>query len=206
MLFVLFAARGLVVAAAAAVLVGCASVTGPVAYPSEWPALDLAVDASGCPAISGTYANEAAAAVPQPQADAPRLTQVFARMGSGPRMLNASPGPPWPVPQDAVSITLRLDPERLAVDFRDKDHTVSTLVFRRYRFDWAERRYDDGAAHPQCSSLHRRPTASTRSSRNSPNGAGVDATRGIAISSWCGTRGPCSTSGRTCIIEAKGFA
>jgi hypothetical protein len=138
------AARVLFVAAAAAALVGCASTTGPVAYPSDWPALDGRVDDKGCPDVSGTYANEAAAAFPELQGGAPRLTEVFAAMGRGPRLLNATdPGPPWPVPRDAVSATLQLGPERLSADFKDKDDATSSLVFRRYHFDWSERRYDD---------------------------------------------------------------
>lgn len=130
--------RACAAALVASALVGCASATGPVAYPASWPPIDPSKTPDGCPPLSGTYANEPSGGFPE--GTRPSLTEVFARMASG-RL--PPKGAPWAVPPQASSVTFRLDPERLSVAFADTDAAEAPLAFRRYHFNWSEKRYDD---------------------------------------------------------------
>jgi hypothetical protein len=138
--------RGGVVAGllAAAALAGCGSVTGPVHYPAGWAPLAAATTADGCPPVAGRYANQGSGAFPPETGEAPALSEVFARMGRGPRRLNSKGvGPAWPEAPGATAVSIRQDPESLVVSFVDAAQPTTPLAFRRYHFDWSETRYDD---------------------------------------------------------------
>jgi hypothetical protein len=124
--------------------VGCASTRGPVPYPASWPPLENAQVANGCPAISGTYVNQASGTWPSEGSRIPTLTEVFSRMARGPGLMNPSrTGHAWAVPSDAESSTFQLEAERLAVTFTGTGGATGSVTFRRYRFDLAEKRFDD---------------------------------------------------------------
>jgi hypothetical protein len=122
---------------------GCASSTGPRAYPSAWPPLDKTRLVDGCPDISGSYRNRAVDGSPA-ASGLPTLTDVFQRMAHGPGLFRPpDPNHAWPVPANAESATFRLAAEQLGVTFTAADQSATSLAFRRYRFSWNEKRYDD---------------------------------------------------------------
>jgi hypothetical protein len=128
----------------ALLLLGCASTTGPIAYPSTWAPLDKTQIANGCPAISGTYSNHASDGLPAETSSFPTLTNIFDGMAHGPGEYNpAATGHTWSVPNDAKSVTFQLAPERLEVTFTGANGATSNLSFRRYHPSWDEKRYDD---------------------------------------------------------------
>ena len=131
--------RGLAVLAALA-LAACAATTGPTRYPAEWAALERVTTSNGCPGIDGSYADVASTAFP-PEARPVRLSEVFTRMGRGASLLAL--GHTWPPVPAAQSVSLRLEPEQLHVRFVAEDGTETRLAFRRYHFNWSEKRYDD---------------------------------------------------------------
>ena len=125
-------------------LQGCAGVTGPVGYPSEWPQPRNRVLENGCPDLDGLYENRPLGGAPADLDSIPTLTEVFERLGSGSGI--GSPrysGHVWPIPSDAERVRLRFDADNLIVHFLDSDDTGSELRFRRFRFDIHEKRYDE---------------------------------------------------------------
>jgi len=124
-------------------LFGCASMTGPVSYPQSWPPPTADLTANGCPNLAGVYANRAEAHAPKELGGGPRLTDVFARMARATGLTAVPPGKAWHVPEDAESVAIVQAPEALRVVFLDRGRELSALEFRRYRFSWSERRYDD---------------------------------------------------------------
>jgi len=123
---------------------GCASVTGPVAYPESWAPIQSISIADGCPSLEGTFSNRGSGAFPTELGEPPRLDEVFARMGrgSGPMSPRAY-GRTWSVPSEAESVSVSQAAESLSFLFIDKDGNKTPLNFRRYHFNWGEDRYDE---------------------------------------------------------------
>jgi hypothetical protein len=129
---------------AAVLSAGCASTTGPTAYPANWPPLDSTTTADGCPRISGTYSNSADATFPPELVKAPGLNEVFARMGRGTGM--ASPkanNRSWPEAATAKAVSFTLTSESLQLAFDPKSESTVRLDFRRYHASLSETRFDD---------------------------------------------------------------
>jgi len=115
---------------------GCATVTGPEAYPDKWASIDLTKVHDGCPTLTGTYSDRGTASHPQQLGAPPLLSEVFARMGR-------RSGRTWPEPTDVKSVQLILEAESLTVRFLSNSGKQTDLPFRRYHFSLGEKRYDD---------------------------------------------------------------
>lgn len=123
---------------------GCASTTGPVHYPDTWASIESASTADGCPKLDGVYSNSGAETVPAELGAPPKLTEVFARMGRSPGPKGPkSSGNAWPEVADADYVLIRQTPEAMSVTFVGGKPEDTTLNFRRYHFNWFEKRYDD---------------------------------------------------------------
>jgi len=121
----------------------CASVTS-TPYPASWAPFVPGSTADGCPGLEGTYSNSGTEAFPPIAGDPPPITSVFARLGGGTgRMSPSATGRVWSVPPDAISMSIDQTPETLRVTFSGENGAQSSLDFRRYQFDWSEKRYDD---------------------------------------------------------------
>jgi hypothetical protein len=125
-------------------LFGCASTTGPQAYPADWPPLDSATTAAGCPEVTGTYGNRATSTFPPELGEPPGLNEIFARMGRGTGMSSpGATGRSWPEAATANSVSLSLTSESLRVVFDPDSASATVLDFRRYHPSLAEKRFDD---------------------------------------------------------------
>jgi len=133
----------LVIALAVLVSAGCATATGPISYPAAWAPIEPATTEVGCPKLEGTYSNRASAAFPVEQGEPPTLSEVFARIGQKTNPFNPVPaGEKWPELPDAVSVSVMQTPETLVITFINTKGDQVSLNFRRYHFDWHEKRYD----------------------------------------------------------------
>lgn len=137
-------ARSVFVCLLAAVLQGCAGVTGPVGYPAEWPKpLNRVVD-NGCPDLDGLYENRPVGGAPADLESIPTLTEVFTRLGSGSGLTSPRySGHVWDVPPDAEHVLFRFEGDGLVVRFVATDGSGREIRFRRYHFDIHEKRYDE---------------------------------------------------------------
>jgi hypothetical protein len=121
---------------------GCASATGPTSYPADWASIKSTPTADGCPNLAGSYGNQSMATFPGALVDPPTLSEVFTRMVQGKTLLGDRP--PWPtIPADAASMSVEQTPEVLSLNFAAPGGERTTLAFRRYHFNWAEKVYAD---------------------------------------------------------------
>jgi hypothetical protein len=125
-------------------LCGCVTTTDPVHYPETWAPIESVKTADGCPRLDGIYSNLAIETVPKELGEPPKMTELFARLGRGvgPTTPKAS-GQLWPEAADAVAVLIRQTPEAMTVTFVGDKAEETTLNFRRYHFNWSEKRYDD---------------------------------------------------------------
>jgi len=125
-------------------LMGCASVTGPVSYPTSWAPIESVLTEDGCPALEGTYSDRGAEAFPTELGEPPRLSEVFVRMGRGTGLFSPRESKRvWPVLPDSVSVGIVQTPEMLKFTFLGRNREQTSLDFRRYHFKWSEKRFDD---------------------------------------------------------------
>ncbi len=69
---------------------------------------------------------------------------MFKRLGSGTGIMSPNANKRvWPVPPDAISVSISQTPEILKVTFFGENGEQTSLNFRRYHFNWSEERYDD---------------------------------------------------------------
>lgn len=115
---------------------GCASLTGENTYPIPWEDLEQIPTTDGCPHLAGTYSNLGDATFPSEKGTPTSLTKIFTR-------LSKASGQTWDVPLDATSVSINQTPETLKVTFLGNSKALCTLDFRRYHFNFLEKRYDD---------------------------------------------------------------
>lgn len=125
-------------------LTGCAFSTGPVHYPETWAPIESVSTADGCPDLDGEYNNLGVESFPAESGAPPKLSEVFARMGRGTGLTSpGETGNVWPEMADAASVLIRQTPEAISFTFASAKAEKTTLAFRRYHFNWFEKRYDD---------------------------------------------------------------
>jgi hypothetical protein len=125
-------------------LTGCAFSTGPVRYPDTWAPIESVSTADGCPNLDGAYNNFGVESFPAESGAPPKLSEVFARMGRGTGLMSPKEtGNVWPEMADATSVLIRQTPEAINFTFVGDKSENTTLIFRRYHFNWFEKRYDD---------------------------------------------------------------
>ena len=125
-------------------LSACASFTGPVSYPVSWAPIDSGLIADGCPRLEGTYSIRGIGTFPPELGEPPSLSTIFKRLGAGTGSTSPSATKRvWPVPSDAISVSINQTPGILKVTFLTENGEKTSLNFRRYRFSWSEERYDD---------------------------------------------------------------
>lgn len=126
------------------VLAGCASLTGPEEYPRNWVALDSSHMPDGCPNLSGIYGTSATDTFPEDVGDPPALGEIFDMLGRNNGLFSPKETTQvWPETKNADTAKFVQNPESLVISFVDKEQIATTLTFRRYHFNWFEKRYDD---------------------------------------------------------------
>jgi hypothetical protein len=125
-------------------LTGCAFSTGPVHYPNTWASIELASTIDGCPNLDGAYNNIGVESFPVESGAPPKMSEIFARMGKGTGLMSPKEtGNVWPEIADATYVLIHQTPEAISFSFIGDKAEKSTLNFRRYHFNWFEKRYDD---------------------------------------------------------------
>lgn len=125
-------------------LAGCVSATGKVSYPVSWAPIDAGLTVDGFPWLEGKYSNSGVEGFPAELGEPLGLSEVLTRMGRGSGLTSPrETGRVWDVPVDAVSVSISQTPGKLKVTFFGENGKQTGLDFRRYHFNWSEKRYDD---------------------------------------------------------------
>ena len=122
---------------------GCATSSG--SYPTGWASIESSPTQDGCPNLRGTYSNQGSPAPPPEVGTQPLLAEIFRSMARSKSMYGpAAWKQTWPViPPEVSSISIEQATEMMTVTFIDTSGRRTSLNFRRYRFNWSEKRVDD---------------------------------------------------------------
>lgn len=122
---------------------GCATSSGP--YPTGWARIESSATQDGCPNLGGTYSNQGPASTLPEVGTQPLLTDIFRSMAHSRSMYGpAAWKQTWPaIPHDVSTISIEQAPDTMTVTFIDTRGGRTSLNFRRYRFNWSEKRVDD---------------------------------------------------------------